>query len=314
MVGKKRSDSQPTPRRRFTERAGAANQPKAGYTYYRSGVQAQQPLDGRQRLRPQETVAMQPQRRPQAKGAFGRRLLWGLLGLALAGGFVWNLSVASTPQVTIVSDEKNASLAQPTEVYEAAIENSLHSFGDRLKWNISSSALEQALLAKFPELQNAEIVVPTIGRQVAVTLRVATPAFVIISNDGRSFVVDETGRAVSTDVGNATSTLPRITDQTGLSSELGHAVFADTEIKFIRELNRQFSAKDMRITGLVLPAEASRVHVMIEGLPYYIMFSLQSDAAQQVGAFLATYDRLQQEGRTPSQYVDVRLGDRVFTK
>ncbi len=305
MRKERRTKGQQTePRRRVTDTPVPVR--RATYNNYYGAGSDSSAAESRQRLRPQESVDMKARRKGTT--AFRSVLFWAV-GALLAGGLIWNLTVASDPSVTIIGTPDERVFMESKDVYQKAVSEQLAQF----KWGLDTSHIREELLKQFPELGEVEITVPAVGRQVSVALTPASPAFVVVNNEGTSLVVNGEGRAISSDV-TKTTNLPMITDQTGLSFAAGDQIFGRSETVFIQEVLRQLEAKDIAVAALTLPAVPSRLHVTLQDAPYYIMLTLQNDAAQQLGAFFAARDRLAQENRTPAEYIDVRIADRVYVR
>ena len=64
-----------------------------------------------------------------------------------------------------------------------------------------------------------------------------------------------------------------------------------------------------------MPAAENELDMYLTGQSYYVKFNLaDSSPLQEVGTFLAVRQNLQQQGITPSQYIDVRVDGRAYYK
>lgn len=299
---------------RVRQRQAQSGTPSLRYgSYYSSQSSSEAPSaasERHDRLRPQETITMRSGRIDLNRT---RLLLWLAIGVSLLVLVIWNITISSQARLTVVETPETKSFLNGVDTYQSAIDQQLAGYGGQFKWNVDAEQLETALLSQFPELSSVTAAVPVIGRFLGVTLKAAEPAFVVTGSNGKSWVVDRTGRAMSGDITKAT-TVPKITDQTGLSYTLGDQVLSPSEILFITKLINQFAAKQLSIDTLTLPAIPARLHITAGGQAYQIMFTFEGDVLRQSGAYFRTREQLDQQGRTPSLYVDVRVADRVYVK
>jgi uncharacterized Ntn-hydrolase superfamily protein len=54
------------------------------------------------------------------------------------------------------------------------------------------------------------------------------------------------------------------------------------------------------------------LHLRIEGKAYLVKFNLRGDAREEAGAFLAVKQHLERAGKTPEQYIDVRVDNKTY--
>jgi cell division septal protein FtsQ len=246
-----------------------------------------------------------------------------ILLLALLASSVNILTVSS--QITVVpltatTDSGNSLFLHDKTVYQAATSKLVaSSLWNRNKITINTAHIDQQLLQQFPELSSATITLPLLGKRPIVYLQTSQPALILVASDG-SFVLDDSGKALlmaSKLPSNSSSSLPLITDQSGLHAELNKQVLPTGDISFIQTVVAQLSASSQHfmVTSLVLPPAASELDVRLSGQPYTVKFNLEiTDARQQVGTFLATQAQLQNQHITPASYIDVRVDGRAYYK
>jgi hypothetical protein len=72
----------------------------------------------------------------------------------------------------------------------------------------------------------------------------------------------------------------------------------------------------LAVATFVLPAGSSELDVYLDGKPYYMKcnLALSDTAREQVGTFLAVQHDLEEQGRRPGQYIDVRIAGRAYYK
>lgn len=185
------------------------------------------------------------------------------------------------------------------------------------KITINTAHLAQAMQEQFPELGNISIVLPVFGRQPVFHIEPTRPALLLKSSNNELFVLDDTGRAVMQAIQVprlAALGLTVVEDQSGLSLKVGQSALPSSYVTFATEVIGQLKTKKLKILAMVLPAGTSELDVRIEGAPYLIKFNLQGDARAEAGAFLAVKQHLEREKKTPSDYIDVRVDNKVYYK
>jgi hypothetical protein len=227
----------------------------------------------------------------------------------------YNTFLSTTAQMVITGDpEKRMLLKDPSDYAEASEKALKASALNRSKFTFDSGKVEQAISKQFPELAETNVTIPFIGNSPVVKLVPAEPAALLVARDGRSFVVDRWGRIISSDVGSAPKGLVMILDQSGITSKVGDKILPSDDMRFIRSVNHQLQAKKLSVTSVSLPAAGRQADVRLAGKPFYVKFSLAGDVLQQTGAYLSVQQKLDKEKKTPSEYIDVRVGDRVYYK
>lgn len=257
--------------------------------------------------------------RQENTGAGGQRW-WHLLPVYVAAAAItvsvlYCLSLTPTPKLTSTADSP---LARDKAIYTATAEDILRSnIRYRTKLTIDTQAVARELQAAFPELSEVRISLPLIGRRPIITITAAQPAFVLASPNHPAYIITEAGVAIirAEDAGRVdVSALPTIIDQSGLAVELGQGVIPAPDVAYIQTVTSQLGAQQLTIESLTLPAKASELHVRIKDKPYIIKFSLQTDARQAVGTYLAVREKLEAERITPTEYIDVRVEEKAYYK
>ncbi|HET8709423.1 MAG TPA: hypothetical protein VFL85_04040 [Candidatus Saccharimonadales bacterium] len=280
----------------------------------------------------QRTSAEQLERSKTARNAppVRHRLegLWGLLKtrfgvvLALLAVLVFGVNMLRlSPDVAVESMNAAGTgyALHDAQTYRSAAEDLLKkSVFNKNKLTVNTSAVEKGLMEQFPELTNVSVAIPLVSHRPVVYIRIAEPSFILVTEAGQSFVVDESGRAlaVTTQIHNLDALrLPVIQDESGLNLNRGDIVLPASASQFVREVVHQFAAKHIDISRMRLPPASSELDVYPKGAGYYVKFNLQNDtAAQQTGTYLAVIQELHKQGKTPKKYIDVRIDGRAYYK
>ncbi len=227
------------------------------------------------------------------------------------------LSVSGSAKIMPLSGSSDAFLHDKA-VYEAAADKLLaESVWNRNKITINTADISQGMLKQFPELSSASVTLPLFNKRPIVYVQTAQPALMLAAQNG-SYVIGTNGKALLPAdqlPSNNKLSLPLVTDQSGLRVQVNRQALSSTDVAFIQTVAGQLSAKHQNIASMVLPVGTSELDVKLNGQPYTVKFNLESgDGRQQAGTFLATQAKLQSQGITPAQYIDVRLDGRAYYK
>lgn len=223
-------------------------------------------------------------------------------------------SLSLSPKIQIDGTNKQQLLRSTGFYQQEAGRLMSSSLFNRSKLTIDTAKLASQLQEKYPELGHVSVIIPLLGRRPIIEVQPATAQLQLTTLSG-SFIIDQQGRALiaSKDVTSSLrDSLPNVIDESGLSVEVGKSVLPVANTTFMADLGFQLKAKQLHIQNLTLPALANELRLKLTDKPYFVKFDMQSDVRQQVGAFIATKEKLEAEGITPAEYIDVRLADKVF--
>lgn len=242
-----------------------------------------------------------------------------LIGLLLIIPFAaYILTLSSSPVIApLDSDSSTIGLLRSSDTYQkTANEIYRSSILNRFKLTLDSNGFERQMKQKFPELSQAVISQPVLGRTATVQIRATAPAILITSNFG-DYILDTNGKAV---LKNASKSdveklqLLTVTDQSNIPIILGRGVLTQEEISFMRTVKAQIQAKNLQVAALILPAAPNELDVKMQGAAYLVKFDMQNDARESAGAFLAVKQKLDQDHVTPAAYIDTRVEGRAYYK
>ncbi len=233
----------------------------------------------------------------------------------IIGCGVYSLGLTANPKIIVVNEQQQG--VQPflrsTEAYQKVASEALsRSLLNRTKLTINTEKVATELRGALPELRDASLTLPLIGRNPVVYLQIAEPAFVIRNDLGHSFVIDEQGRAVvaSTEATELTRSLIVVHDKSGLPLEPGAAVLPASHVAFLASIRDQLAAKNVEIESITLPQEANALELRLKKAGYFLKMNFSVDANSQVGRYLA----VKKKTTADTTYVDVRVDDRVYIR
>jgi hypothetical protein len=225
------------------------------------------------------------------------------------------LQLSNTPKIKVVGSE-NQLFLRDQSVYEAAASQAFKPFLNGNKLTVNAGKISADLQKQFPELKVVSVSLPVVGNQPVVYIQPAAPKVILVGKGGM-YLLDSDGRALIT--GNQVADLdslhiPVVNDQSGLEITPGKVALPKSTISFVTEVVGQMEAKGIKVTALELPAGTNELHMRIEGAGYFIKFNLHGKAREQAGSFLAVKQYFESSGKTPGEYVDVRVENRAYYK
>ncbi len=200
-------------------------------------------------------------------------------------------------------------------IYQAAAQHFIEkSLVNRSKFLIDSDGLRADLQRQFPELAAVTVTLPIMGRRPVISIQTTKPAFILASGT-QSVLVGNNGVAL-VDVRDVDHkerlNLKTVQDESGLAIEPGKAALPKEQALFIASVVEQLESQHIPIERLTIPRSPYDLHVRIKDRPYFVKFNVLEDPLQQSGAFVALQQKLEAEQGEPKEYIDVRVGERVF--
>jgi hypothetical protein len=264
-----------------------------------------------------EQEAEQQERRRNPKLPLVKRLQ--IIFVTVLVIVVASLSFQLSSKVAVVPVGSSASqlFLQSNDIYAEAAQKEFSSVWDRNKLTVDANKIGTNLQKKFPELKVVSVSLPVFGSRPKVYVQAATPRLVLATNNSGTYVLDSSGRALmnTNQVPKLQElNLPVVTDQSGLSIQAGQVALPTDAVSFITEVVGQVQAKNVAITSLTLPQGTDELYLKASGVGYQVKFNLHGNAREEAGAFLATKQYLEGQHKTPSQYMDVRVENKVYYK
>lgn len=227
------------------------------------------------------------------------------------------MSLSTDPKVMPLDASSGLFLHSMSAYEQAARQLFDESILNHNKLTVDTNGISAQLKRQFPELSVVNITLPLVGHRAIIYVAGAQPALLLQTNDGRSFVVDETGRAIATSGAAMTSSLHllNIRDNSGTDVRIGQPAVASKTVAFIETVQYQMEQKGLGVSAYDLPAGTDELDMYLDGRHYFVKFNLASGTAlQQAGTFLAVKHNLEEQGIAPASYIDVRVDGRAYYK
>lgn len=234
-----------------------------------------------------------------------------ILGFAMIALFIFSGFLNGEVKV-VFSKSSNSVLLHENAYYDnLATELNGGSVTSKHKFTIDRADLEKRFKESLPEADQASVSIPLFGRSVTIFATVSNPKFYIQDKKGLLYLVSDKGMVISS-VKNATVGKIVINDEIDQEIKPGMRILSKNNLSFIDEIIHQLSISKQPGT-LTLPSQLNELRLILPDKTY-VKFLMDSDARIQYGAFRATAEQLAREGAMPSEYIDVRVGDKTFVR
>jgi hypothetical protein len=239
-----------------------------------------------------------------------------IAAIAIVTSLVYASVLSNQPRLQMYASESGRSLQRSDDVYSDYVSKKLSSsIFNKSKLTFNSQSVVESLQQQFPEVDSAIVTLPLLGHKPIVRIAVSSPVFILATSQGSYYVNDKGMPLVRvSDVQHQPENVSVVTDETGLPIKVGTQVLTTDTVNFISQLLEQLNATKTAYDSVTLPLEANEVQVKLAGVPYIVRFNTTQDARTQVGTLLAVKQRLEGEGATPKEYIDVRVEERAYYK
>jgi hypothetical protein len=232
---------------------------------------------------------------------------------------ILNTTISS---VSLKVQDSSLSSYRTFEDYNYGLQKILdESIFNKSKLTLRTSKLENSIKEAFPEVSKATVIIPLAGRKLKVGLQMDQPLLRLVYQDNRQGIVGESGRLlVLTDkkvVLSSFSSLVSLIIEPNLEFVQGNQVLTTTEIELISLLLREFDGSTTYKPKTLLinfKVEKREIQVNFEGKAFFAKLTPERDAKLQIGSLVATLKQLNEQGSEPSEYLDVRVEERVYVK
>lgn len=291
------------------ERASLPSSTQTRYSYSSKRLERVGQV-GRNRESSREDVLNTRLKPPKVK-----HLPWLVLVIIIVSGIIFTLTVDSSVQITTKSSD--ALFLRDKTTYQSTADQFISSSPiNRLKLTFDSQGLIDNLKKQFPELSAVSVNLPVIARRPTVVIQTTKPGFILNSGQN-SYVIGANGVALLDvrDVDHISKLgLRTVSDESNIALVVGKPALPQEQALFISNVVEQLEKQGYEIQSLTIPKSPYDLHVKLVGHRYYIKFNVLEDAKQQAGTYIALIQRLEKEQKIPNEYIDVRIGERVFYK
>jgi len=195
------------------------------------------------------------------------------------------------------------------------------SIRNKSKFTLNSSSFEAEIRKKFPEVSNAVVVTPLAGRRLQVGLSLDKPlarlqqpknnSQAVLSSNGSIVIID-----TATVINEKFADLPSISIP-NINYSVGDQILTSDEAGLTRLLISEFDGSApyrYKINSLEYDIQKREIRLKFDNVSFFAKLTPERDSREQVGALVSSLKSLTEQGGLPSEYIDVRVDDRVFVK
>lgn len=244
----------------------------------------------------------------------------GALGIVLV--VLLNLIMNSTGVKIVPTGSEN--IYRDDQVYTSEVNRAFsESVFNRSKVTFDSKRFEGLLRQKMPEIEAATAVVPLVGLKLQVGLRISPPLVRAQIGPASQGVIAENGALAFSDttsgVSSKYSDLPLLRFEPMISApDPGTLLITSEESQLIALLKNELDGSESarpKIESLTYAVSKREITIKCKGVQFSMRFTTADrEVRSQVGTAIATLKQLQEQGKLPSEYIDVRVSGRVFVK
>jgi len=239
------------------------------------------------------------------------RLLIILLGVVIVG---YLLSVDIKPIIRFTSTGVNA---RSTDLYRSESQAIIgRSIFNRSKLTFDYRSVEEELLRSFPEIEKARISFDVVGRKPVIQIYMHKPTYLFQTN-GTSWAIDDRGVAIGRrdDLKDSfTGSLAIVTDELGADVEIGDTLISPPEITFLTSVIKLLNKQQVVLESIYIPLSPKQIDLVVKGEGWRYKLNSNGKPTLQAGSLLAARETLKSNGNTPSEYVDLRVTEKVYWK
>ena len=234
------------------------------------------------------------------------RMVVVLSGL-ISVGFL--LSVETTPIIRFTSPGVNA---RDTDIYRSGAQGIIKSsVFNRSKLTFDYRGVEESLKTKFPEIETISISFDVIGRKPVIQMFMHKPTY-LFSTNGTSWAIDDRGVAIGrqNDLKESfTGSLDTITDEIGVQASIGDTLISPLQVTFLTAMIDLLSKQQAVVEAIYIPLNPKQIDIVVRGEGWRYKLNSESTVTSQANQ-LSGYTSA--NGNTPSEYVDVRVPEKVY--
>ena len=283
------------------------NQPRvSSYSYYKSPSAN----TGNSSRTERSGVVLRSIRLIRSKVSFLRLII----ALALLIIIIFLLSAENDPIIRFSTSEVNA---RDTSVYRSEIKQIIsRSVFNRSKLLFDYRSVEDDIKLRFPEIESLNISFDIVGRKPVVRIQIQEPAYLYQASN-LTWVIDTRGIALGqkSDLKESyIASLYTIIDEGTTEGETGKALISSQQVEYLNVVVDLLEKKQITVENIYIPLNPKQIDLTIKAENWRYKLSTEEQATNQAGTLIAARETLLVNGNTPTEYVDIRSGEKVYWK
>lgn len=232
-------------------------------------------------------------------------------------GTYYLLTLSTKPDISVFNNNAKTQLISKDLLAKRAEAELKKSFINRIKPTFNEQKLELELLKLSPEITKITIKTSVLKHRLQIMAEFSEPALVL-STGSNLYVIGSDGKVLAdithSKEGFNISSLPLVQDQTNIDIKVGKIALTSSQVDYIQQIRFQTDQKQLNVSSMIIQAGGSQLDVKYVGLNYYVKYNFFENARKSSGVFLALKEKLDKDGVTPLEYIDVRVPERAYIK
>ncbi len=237
--------------------------------------------------------------------------------ILVAIGAFYLLTLSTKPNIIVVNNSPGTQLISKDLLQKKAEAELKKSILNRFKHTFNEQKLESALLDLSPEISFVKVTSDALKHNPQIRVEFSEPSL-LLSTGSNLYVVGSSGKVLAditkSKEGFKVDSLPLVQDNSNIEITSGKIALTSDQVKYMREIKYQTDQKQINTSTMTIVAGGSQLDVRYGGLNYYVKYNLFEDPRQSSGVFIATKEKLEQDGIIPAEYIDVRVPERAYIK
>lgn len=262
---------------------------------------------------------------PRSSSGSSRTSIFGIIYKWFGIIIIIFLVVANTTisdAIVKINSDSQANMYRSLDEYNIGINKIFKSSViNRSKFTLNSASLEAKIIEQFPEVETAVVVTPLAGRRLQVGLELERPlARLQQSQTNLQAVLSDSGTVVieanASVINEQFAQIPSISIP-NITYSVGDQILTSEEAGLIRLLISEFDGSTSyrhKVKSIEFDVQKREIRIRFEAVTYFAKLTPEREGRVQVGALVFTLKSTTEKGGLPTEYVDVRVDDRVFVK
>jgi|GEM_PF-593084 len=254
-----------------------------------------------------------PQVNVRTKGSYKNKVFASAIGLILLAMVIY-LSLLESQAHLQIRGKAYRTNTQYQQIISAALKDSPTS---RTKYLINQQKIKSKLTRALPEASAIKVGTSLLGKRPEVIITTIDPLALLSQNGGRDrYIMSTRGKVLmlsSNSIINDTG-LPVIENNSGIMAREGMQIIRPSEAQEISDLIYQLK-NDSSQYYLILAKQPHEIDLKESGRGYYVKFLLDNNSLlSQYGALRAAQNNFKAKNIVPTEYIDARLGEKIYYK
>lgn len=264
-----------------------------------------------------QEISLEGEKTKDTNVTFVKKLPTYLSVILIGIGVYYLLTLSTKPNIVVINSNAKTQLISKDLLQKKAESELKKSFLNRFKPAFNEQKLESALLSLSPEISSIEVTSDALKHNPQIRVEFSEPSL-LLSTGANLYVVGSNGKVLAditkSKEGFKVDSLPLVQDNSNIEIKIGKITLTSDQVDYMQEIKYQTDQKQISTSTMTIVAGGSQLDVKYAGLNYYVKYNFFEDPRQSSGVFIAAKQKLDRDGKSPSEYIDVRVPERAYIK